>query len=362
MKRLYLLFLASCLLFVPSAYAARTGRDLAVVQSQIKQTEQRNKQIETQVKKSDRVIEQTQRDLVRAAERVNKLELERADLVTKISELDTEHEKLSKSIEQNRERLVQAASGILAMSKEPVFASDDAREYVLSSALLAGIADEFSAEMHAAARQIKNLEEVQEQKKMEQTKLDKTVKQYSVQRADLDKLLRTRTVQNEKLKSQQYELQTRLRELSARAQNLSELTAGLSRGEVPTDASFTKRKLRAPVSGRLVSAFGERTGLGLVSDGWRIRTLADALVTAPADGRVAFADNFRGHGRVLILAHKNSYYSVLAGLATADVLVDQEVLAGEPIGRMPGSRSEMYLELRRGARAIDPARIFNEPR
>jgi len=356
------LYLIVALCLVPcAAFAARAQRDLAAVQSQIRQTEQQNRQITTQLARSGREVEQTQRDLVRSAERVNRLEGERTQLSANIAELETQRVRLTESIEENRGRLSESVASILIMSREPVFGTDDAREYVLASALLAGIAEEFSTQMREAAMQIKELEEVQKQKQAQQTRLERTAQQYAAQRTDLDRLLRTRTAQNEQLRSQQYEVQKRLRDLSARARNLSELTAGVSGDQVSVDTSFGNRKLRAPVSGRLTSRFGERSGLGLVSDGWRIRTRADALVTAPADGRVAFADNFRGHGRVLILAHKNSYYSVLAGLATTDVLVGQEVLAGEPIGRMPNSSSEMYLELRRGRRAIDPARLFNEP-
>ena len=358
MKLKYLLFVFCFFLIAP---AARAESDLAKVESQLKKAEQENRQMETQVKKSDANVEQTKRDLVKTASQVEKLELERAAIRANISELDGQMARLSESIELNQGRLAEAAAGLLAMSGEPVFDTGDAREYVLASVLLSGISDGFDSEMRAAAEQVRQLEKIQAEKKFEQAKLDSTAKRYAEQRTDLDKLLRSRTAQNEKLKSQQYELQKRLRDLSARAKNLAELTAGISTGEVAADASFTAKKLRAPVSGRLVSTFGEKSGLGLVSDGWRIRARADAMVTAPADGRVEFSDVFKGYSRVLILSHKNSYYSVLTGLASSDVLVGQEVLAGEPVGRMPDSASEMYLELRRGNRAVDPARLFNPP-
>ena len=112
--------------------------------------------------------------------------------------------------------------------------------------------------------------------------------------------------------------------------------------------------------GRLIVRFGEKTALGLTSDGWRIRTSGDALVTAPADGVVKFADTFRGFGRVVIMSHKNGYNTVMTNLGKLDIIPEQEVLAGEPIGRMNADKGEMYMEVRRGNKAVDPARLFKE--
>jgi septal ring factor EnvC (AmiA/AmiB activator) len=50
----------------------------------------------------------------------------------------------------------------------------------------------------------------------------------------------------------------------------------------------------------------------------------------------------------------------MTNLGNIDVMLEQEVLAGEPVGRMNPDRPEMYLEVRRGNNAIDPARLFKE--
>ena len=176
----------------------------------------------------------------------------------------------------------------------------------------------------------------------------------------MDKLLKTRSAQNEKLKNEQLALQKKLRELSARAKSISELSAGVGSSEMSADARFSRRKLNLPVRGRVVVRFGEKTALGLKSDGWRVRTRGDALVMAPADGVVKFADSFRGFGRVVIMSHKNGYNTVMTNLGDIDVMLGQEVLAGEPIGRMNPDKPEMYLEVRRGNNAVDPARLFKE--
>ena len=355
----YLCFLTICLCVFGAAYAA--PNELAAVKKQITQVEKQNKKIEQQVKTSNREVEKTKKQLVGAASKLDKIENERGAIKDKIQSLDVRRDALTASIVANKGRLTEAAAGLVVISSNPSFSVGDTREYILTSALLTGVSDQFDTEMKSAEKKIEELEKILDARKDQQQKLNKTAKKYAEDKSYLDKLMRTRALQNEKLKSQQYELQKKLHDLSARAKNLSELTAGLSRTEVSADDSFSWRKMRAPVSGIMLRRFGEKSPLGLVSDGWLIKTRTGALVSAPADGRVEFADDFRKNGRVIILSHKNSYYSVLTGLASSDVLVGQEVLAGEPIGRMPEDRAEMYLELRRGTKAVNPAKLFNEP-
>jgi len=265
-----------------------------------------------------------------------------------------------RDIEKNRGRISDAAASILFVASHPSFDSENMHEYVLTSSVLTGAADRFAAEIKHADEQIAELERVRNERAIEKEKLDRTAKKYVSQRNELDKLLRTRSAQNEKLKSEQAGLQKKLHELSARAKSISELSAGVGSSEMSADARFSRRKLNLPVRGRVVVRYGEKTALGLKSDGWRIHTRGDALVMAPADGVVKFADSFRGFGKVIIMSHKNGYNTVMTNLGSIDVLPEQEVLAGEPIGRMSADKQEMYLEVRRGNASVDPARLFRD--
>ncbi|MCL2538115.1 MAG: peptidoglycan DD-metalloendopeptidase family protein [Alphaproteobacteria bacterium] len=366
MQKLFMILPVVIAVCMATADAHANRSELANVQAQLRRQEAAAKQKDAEVKKSDANVARTQKDLVATAGKVSKLESERGTISDRIAELDKRRTQLTAQIAANRTRMGDSAGALLAISATPPMATDDAREYVLTAALLTGVADQFDAEMRVAVEQIAELEKVIEQRRARQVELDRTAKRYNTQRAELDKLLRNRTAQNEKLRAEQFAANARLRELSARAKNLAELMTGVGSSAMSADTSFSARKLNPPVNGRLVSTFAEKSALGIISDGWRIRTRGDALVTAPADGEIKFADSFRGYSRVLIISHKNGYNSVMTGMATTDVLVGQEVLAGEPVGRMPaaardGGRPEMYLEVRRGPNAVNPARLFNEP-
>lgn len=352
------LFVLGILLTTNATFAG--GSELAQIQSQIRQTEQKNKQLEQRVKTSDRDVADTKKKLVSAADKVSDLQEKRDKIQKNIAELDIRIDVLAQEIEKNRVRTSDAVASILFVAQNPSFNSDDMHNYVLSSVLLTSMVDNFDAQIALSTAKINELNAVRQERADEKEKLDKNAKKYSQEKDLLDKLLRKRSAQNEKLKNEQQALQIKLRNLSARAKSISELSAGVGSSEMSSDARFSLRKLNPPVRGRITVRFGEKTALGLKSDGWRIRTSSDALVAAPADGVIKFADSFKGFGRVVIISHKNGYNTVMTNLGAVDVVVGQEVLAGEPIGRMNPAKPEMYLEVRRGDKAVDPARLFKE--
>ncbi|MBR4891993.1 MAG: peptidoglycan DD-metalloendopeptidase family protein [Alphaproteobacteria bacterium] len=356
MKRIFTIF---SLLFVITGPVLGAS-ELSKINAQIKQTEQQNKKLEQQVKSSDKEISKTKKELIKAADKVSSLEDKRTQMEKKIAELDSQIEKKSTDMKKNYNIAADSAASILFVASHPNFDTENMRDYVLMSAVLSGATDKLNEQIKIAEENIKALEKVRAERAAEKEKLDRTAKKYTREKTELDKLLRVRSAQNEKLKNQQSALQKKLRDLSARAKSISELSAGVGSSEMSADSRFSRRKLNLPVRGRVTVRYGEKTALGLKSDGWRIRTRGDALVLAPADGVVKFADSFRGFGRVVIMSHKNGYNTVMTNLGDIDVALEQEVLAGEPVGRMNPNKPEMYLEVRRGNKSVDPARLFKD--
>lgn len=358
-KSKYILFGLVCGAFIVPSFA---NNELIKIQNQIKQTEQQNAQIEKQLQTTTKDMEQTKKKLVRTASQVSDLEEQRAQISKKIAELDKQRDKISAQLSASHDGVSDAISSILFIAQNPNFDSQTMHEYVLTSVILSSAAEQFDNQIMDASKKIEELDKIRNERATEKEKLDRSAKKYSDEKNSLDKLLKTRSAQNEKLKNQQIAIQEKLKKLSERAKSISELSAGVGSSEMSADAKFSKRKLNTPVRGKLVVRYGEKTALGLKSDGWRIHTRGDALVMAPADGVVKFADNFRGFGKIIIMSHKNGYNTVMTNMGSIDALVGQEVLAGEPIGRMNSNKPEMYMEVRRGNKSIDPMWLFNEPK
>jgi murein hydrolase activator len=126
-----------------------------------------------------------------------------------------------------------------------------------------------------------------------------------------------------------------------------------------------KARLPQPAQGRQVLAFGDKTQYGGQSKGIVIETRHGAQVTAPCDGWIVYAGEFRSYGQLLIINAGGGYHVLLAGLSQIDVQPGQFVLAAEPVGIMSGSsvtaqakaqtnQPVLYIEFRKDSRPIDP--------
>jgi murein DD-endopeptidase MepM/ murein hydrolase activator NlpD len=160
------------------------------------------------------------------------------------------------------------------------------------------------------------------------------------------------------------EAERRARRFAAEARNLRELAqrvaAGRRRGNGSgSGADIVPAAWLAPAAGRISREFGERVAEGPAAQGVALRTRAGAQVVAPANGEVAYAGLFRSYGEVLILDLDGGYALVLAGLGATRVRAGERVQAGQPIGEMSVSDTaapELYVEVRRDGRPINPAR------
>lgn len=136
---------------------------------------------------------------------------------------------------------------------------------------------------------------------------------------------------------------------------------------------LAKSHLPMPALGRRVLAFGDKTQYGGQSKGIVIETRHGAQITAPCDGWIVYAGEFRSYGQLLIINAGGGYHVLLAGLSQIDVQPGQFVLASEPVGVMSGPSGKdaspkdssgsakpqtnspvLYVEFRKDGRPIDP--------
>lgn len=127
-----------------------------------------------------------------------------------------------------------------------------------------------------------------------------------------------------------------------------------AKAEDPVAVRFAIPPYRLPAQGRVVEGLGELSRTGVRARGLTFATAAGAPVTAPSDGRVLFARNFRGYGIVVILDHGSGWSSALTGLAAVSVKPGDSVEQGAPIGRAAtGEDPRVTVELRRRGVPVD---------
>jgi septal ring factor EnvC (AmiA/AmiB activator) len=178
--------------------------------------------------------------------------------------------------------------------------------------------------------------------------------------SSLQAAAQTRTAQLERLRSQQASLERLLRELARAARPAAPAGA--------PDASTAFGRLRGqlawPVTGRLAARFGEQRATGVNWEGVVVDAERGSAVRAVAAGRVLYADWLPGLGLLTIVDHGEGYLSLYGyndqlRHAAGDAVAAGEVLAsvGDSGGR---AEPQLYFELRRSGRPLDPAPWFRE--
>src|SRR5690606_22065978 len=172
--------------------------------------------------------------------------------------------------------------------------------------------------------------------------------------AALDAASRSRAAKLEDLRSQQAGLEKLVRDLRR----------ALERFPVDPTAAFAKLrgKLAWPTTGRIVATYGSARAGAIKWDGMMIATARGAPVRSVASGRIAYADWLPGLGLLVIVDHGGGYLSLYGHNDQLYKAVGERVAPGDTIaaaGDSGGrSRPELYFEIRRGGKPIDPRPWF----
>ncbi|SNS49317.1 Septal ring factor EnvC, activator of murein hydrolases AmiA and AmiB [Sphingomonas laterariae] len=159
------------------------------------------------------------------------------------------------------------------------------------------------------------------------------------------------------------DLMSRVDNRASVGERLAALPGPVLRPLVPGQASLppedeanraaTQLAYRLPVNGKLVQGLGEISEAGVRARGLTIGAETDALVVAPAQGRVAYAGPFRGYDNIVIVEHGGGWTSLVTGMTTLSANVGEAVDQGSPLGRAHGGPAGVTIELRRNGEPVD---------
>lgn len=127
--------------------------------------------------------------------------------------------------------------------------------------------------------------------------------------------------------------------------------AGPGRGRLPW-----------PVEGQVLTRFGmqhhPQFGTMVYRRGIEIQAREGEPVRAVADGQVAYADWYKGYGKMVILEHRPGFYTLYGNLSRLDVKNGDRAAGGQVIGLAGDTGSlkgsKLYFEIRQNGEAKDP--------
>lgn len=109
-------------------------------------------------------------------------------------------------------------------------------------------------------------------------------------------------------------------------------------------------RLQWPADGRVTTGFSPPASKGL-----SIAVPANGTVRAAAAGRAIHVGNLRGYGMLVIVKHNDDWLTVYGNLDQPLVSEGAQVAAGQDVGRMGASPSELHFEVRGNGKPVNPA-------
>ncbi len=356
----------------PEADARKAEAELQAVKSEI---ERITRQVSAEQVERDRLTHElrtSELSVGKLRDALSEVRRERAERAARRAVLAAERRARAAEVQHNRAALAgQLRAAYLIGRQEPLKLLLNQKDPALAGRMFAY----YSYFGRARAGQIKLIEEDMQRIAELDGALDAEDQQLAElekrQRAQLHELEQARTQRTHVLASLEAQSHTRAQNLERlRSQQagleklLRELRTAMERFPLEGNDVFVRLrgKLAWPVSGRLVARFGDTRAGGVRWDGVLVATERGAPVKAVCQGRVIYADWLPGLGLLTIVDHGDGYLSLYGHNERLYKAAGEPVTAGEPIaaaGDSGGSsRPELYFEIRKGGKPVDPRPWF----
>jgi septal ring factor EnvC (AmiA/AmiB activator) len=209
--------------------------------------------------------------------------------------------------------------------------------------------------------------------------LEKTKNSIVKKKSQINKQKKEKSALLEKTRKEKKLYMAAVKELEKSSQELQSLIDGLKEKLTGTKGRFIpskgkrfatlKGKLPLPLSGKILSTYGKKIdpklNTVLFQKGIEIAAQQGEEIKAIHEGKILYADWFKGYGNIVIVDHGDSYYSLSAHLSQINKRVGDRVEAGEVIALSGDTGSLkgpcLYFELRHHGEPLDPSKWLRTP-
>lgn len=360
-------------------------QDLQELVDSIGLSEDKSRQLQDSIAALNQDTARIKAELIASAARRKDLEDKIRDGEDRLAKLGVREDAAKASLRERRGVLAEVLAALQRMGRNPppalLVSPEDALASVRSAILLGAVVPGIRSETEKLVSALKELTDLRLAIASEKQQLTDTMTASLEEEKRLDLLRLENEKRNTQTASDLEAERKRSEELASRATSLEGLVSSLEneissvretkekqrleeerlaalsqaeRDKVQADTeagtpdknriapaypfSSLKGKLAMPVSGDVLRRFGDADGTGHFSKGIVVATGPEALVTAPADGFVVFAGEFRSYGRMIILNAGDGYHLVLTGMDNVRTRQGMFVFSGEPIASMGAKR------------------------
>ncbi len=322
-----------------------------------------------------------EKDIAALRDSIGRIREESAAIEERMEKTANEIEKTRESIAEKRDYASRRLVALYKLNRlgamNLLATAESVGDLFRRKAAIEAIVEHDGEVIGALVEEEKRLEDLHAQAADEKAQKEKLENRYEENRKELAGQQRQRETLLARIQKEKADALARIEELEAAARRMDETIASLEAQEEkvrkraeaePPDKeqkAFSEYQglLKMPVRGRIVSRYGKYTephsGAKSFKNGIEISAEHGTPVRAVFDGETSFADWISGFGRVIIVSHGNSYYTVYGHLEELFADEGDAVKAGEVIATVGNSGSAtakpvLYFEVRHRGSPQDP--------
>lgn len=207
------------------------------------------------------------------------------------------------------------------------------------------------------------LVQTQEERRHEYYKVKSSRLKQVKKSEQFKKKIQTLAQQTIKLEKEKQAYEQQVSQLKKDAAELESLIQKLTAasGKKTSNYQFSTARIPWPVRGKIIREFGEESkgnNTTVISNGIDIAVAEGTGVKAVDNGEVVFSDRYGGQGKLLIIDHKNGFFSVYAYNNELLVSKGAMVKKGQVVAKSgktgTATQPSLHFELRKDGRAVNP--------
>lgn len=358
-----------CILFSVFCYAATPHEEYKKIQREINEHKEKLEEVKRREYSVLTDIEKTNRQLSVAESELRKCRKRLMNTESNISRVEAEIFLNKSSIERHREWIKRKLRAMQKYGRTAdivmlFLSADDISQLMRSGKSLQYIAVYEHRVMNTYKENLEVLHEKERQLMTLRTELMKNKEKVKAEEASLAEKKKNKEMLLASVKKEKSSYTKMLKELKDASKKLLEIIRESEKADAFSAKGFSrlKGKLPWPVEGKVAIPYGSQKdpqfSTPIFRSGAYIQSGADSFAKAVYNGRVVFAEWFKGYGQLVIVNHGDGYHTLYGSLSEIFAKVGDIIKVKQVIGRVGSSgilnAPGLYFELRYKGKPLDP--------
>ena len=348
----------------PKDELQKIEKTLQQQKQKVQKTIQKEKSALSELEQLSKILSKKQKELQDYDRRLSKTRSNIRQLENDILLINEKLDASSKMLKERLRRLYKQQHGSIA---DMLVSAKDNQDLIKKIKYITFIAEHdsnlmktYSYELKGLNDKIKSMDLLRKELEVNKYNIQKKTDELQAERENKDKLLAA-------IKSERGSYEKMIKELEDSSEKIREMINKLDEEDVSEPVKGEgfgrlKGRLPWPVYGKILLPFGKQKdpqfNLTTYRKGIEISADPGSAVLAVSDGRVVFADWFKGYGMLTIVNHGSGYHTLYANLSEIFHKSGDIIKVRQSIGRVGESGvlnvPSLYFEIRYKGKPIDP--------